>query len=132
MRPSCWRKRKRCSPRPWWRGMGSPSRCPFPTDLLDSRHRAPPSPPSPPKTSVLRMRLATVLRAVVPVTALFAASAGAQTTAHPLDGLSARGHWATSDALLASGKTDSPPRYLYVALREPPKPEVLAWKPGQP
>lgn len=78
------------------------------------------------------MRLATVLRAVVPVTALLAASAGAQTTAHPLDGLSAKEHWAIYDALLASGKTDSTTRYLYVALREPPKPEVLAWKPGQP
>jgi primary-amine oxidase len=56
----------------------------------------------------------------------------AQAPKHPLDGLSAREHWAIYDALIASGNTDSTTRYLYVALHEPPKAEVLAWKPGQP
>ncbi len=58
--------------------------------------------------------------------------ATAQTPRHPLDGLSAKEHWAIYDAMLASGKTDSTTKYLYVALHEPPKAEVLAWKPGQP
>ncbi len=58
--------------------------------------------------------------------------AAAQAPTHPLDGLSAREHWTVYDVLLASGKTDSTTRYLYEGLHEPPKPEVLAWKPGQP
>jgi primary-amine oxidase len=60
------------------------------------------------------------------------ASLTAQVPGHPLDGLTAREHWVIYDALVASGKTDSSSRYLYVALHEPPKSEVLAWKPGQP
>jgi primary-amine oxidase len=51
---------------------------------------------------------------------------------HPLDGLTAREHWAIYDALIASGKTDSTTRYLYAGLQEPPKAEVLAWRRGQP
>ena len=65
------------------------------------------------------------LVAVVPV-------ATAQAPTHPLDGLSAREHWAVYDALIASGRTDSTTRYLYVGLHEPPKAEVLAWKAGRP
>ena len=56
----------------------------------------------------------------------------AQGAGHPLDGLSAREHWAIYDALIASGKTDTTTRYLYVGLQEPPKPEVLAWVRGRP
>ena len=55
----------------------------------------------------------------------------AQAPGHPLDGLSAREHWVIYDALIASGKTDSTTRYLYVALHEPPKSEVLAWGRGR-
>ena len=50
---------------------------------------------------------------------------------HPLDGLSGREHWTIYDALIASGRTDSTTSYLYIGLNEPPKSEVLAWKPGQ-
>lgn len=57
---------------------------------------------------------------------------GAQAPIHPLDGLSAREIWTVYDALVGSGKTDSTTRYLYVALHEPPKSEVLAWKAGLP
>jgi len=58
--------------------------------------------------------------------------AKAQTPAHPLDGISAREHWATYEILQASGKLDSTFRLLYVGLKEPPKADVLAWRPGQP
>jgi primary-amine oxidase len=56
----------------------------------------------------------------------------AQTPVHPLDGISAREHWATYEVLQASGKLDSTFRLLYVGLKEPPKADVLAWRPGQP
>ena len=69
---------------------------------------------------------------LVAAAALLAGTASAQTPTHPLDGLSAREHWVVYDALIASGKTDSTARYLYEGLREPPKAEVLAWRPGQP
>ncbi len=74
------------------------------------------------------MRIAPLLFAA----ALSTAGAAAQAPTHPLDGLSAREHWAIYDALIASGKTDTTSRYLYEALHEPPKAEVLAWRPGQP
>ncbi len=63
---------------------------------------------------------------------LHSSRSAAQQPVHPLDGLSAREHWATYDALIASGKTDSSTRLLYITLHEPPKADVLAWKPGQP
>lgn len=56
----------------------------------------------------------------------------AQTPVHPLDGISAREHWAAYEALQQSGKLDSTFRLLYVGLKEPPKAEVNAWRPGQP
>ena len=58
--------------------------------------------------------------------------AAGQAPTHPLDGLSAREHWAVYDALVASGKTDTTTRYLYMGLHEPPKTEVLSWRPGRP
>ncbi len=61
---------------------------------------------------------------------LSASALAAQAPQHPLDGLSAREHSTIYDVLIASGKTDTTTKYLYVALREPPKAEVLAWKPG--
>lgn len=64
--------------------------------------------------------------------ALFTAvSLNAQAPAHPLDGLSGREHWVIYDALVASGRTDTTTSYLYIGLNEPPKSEVLAWRPGQ-
>ena len=71
--------------------------------------------------------LATALAALVAVT-----SAQAQTSAHPLDGLSPSEYWAVYEVLHASGKLDSTAKLLYVGLNEPPKAEVLAWKAGQP
>lgn len=50
---------------------------------------------------------------------------------HPLDGLTTQEHWAVYDVLRAAGHSDDQTRYAGVELREPPKAEVLAWKPGQ-
>ena len=66
------------------------------------------------------------------LSACSAATLVGQSPTHPLDGLSAREHWAIYDALIASGKTDTTTRYLYVGLQEPPKPEVLGWARGRP
>jgi primary-amine oxidase len=61
----------------------------------------------------------------------FAVSVSAQSAKHPLDGLTAPEHWAILDALRASGQTDKNTRYPLITLREPPKNEVLPWKPGE-
>ena len=63
---------------------------------------------------------------------LLAATLFAQPVAHPLDPLSARELWAVFEAMTASGKLDATSHYSSVSLREPPKAEVLAWKPGSP
>jgi primary-amine oxidase len=60
-----------------------------------------------------------------------AVSVSAQSAKHPLDGLTAPEHWAILDALRASGHTDKNTRYPLITLREPPKNEVLQWKPGE-
>jgi Copper amine oxidase, N2 domain len=56
----------------------------------------------------------------------------AQNPKHPLDGLTSPEYWATYEVLRASGKVDADTPYPMVQLKEPPKEEVLAWKPGQP
>jgi len=56
----------------------------------------------------------------------------AQVPVHPLDGLSGAEHWVVWDALQAAGKFDSATRIPFVGLHEPPKAEVLAWRPGMP
>ncbi|MBM4187171.1 MAG: hypothetical protein FJ206_07645 [Gemmatimonadetes bacterium] len=65
---------------------------------------------------------------VVAVLAPF--SLAAQQPTHPLDGLTAAEHWVIYDVLQAAGKTDSSTLYVYEGLHEPPKAEVLAWRPG--
>jgi primary-amine oxidase len=69
--------------------------------------------------------------ALVAAVVLSAGALVAQAPQHPLDGLSGREHWTIYDALVASGRTDSTTTYLYIGLNEPPKAEVLAWRPGQ-
>ena len=61
-----------------------------------------------------------------------ASAAKAQTTKHPLDDLTAPEYWTTYEVLQASAKVDAETRYPLIQLKEPPKEEVLAWKPGQP
>jgi primary-amine oxidase len=54
-----------------------------------------------------------------------------QSPNHPLDSLTAAEYWAAYDTLKASGHVDSKTRYPFITLHEPPKDEVLQWKPGQ-
>jgi primary-amine oxidase len=49
---------------------------------------------------------------------------------HPLDSLSREEIMATVEVLKTSGKTNDASRYATIVLREPPKAEVLAFKPG--
>ena len=54
-----------------------------------------------------------------------------QVPKHPLDGLTASEIWTTYEVLHSSQKVDDETRYAIVQLHEPPKQEVLTWKPGQ-
>jgi Cu2+-containing amine oxidase len=58
-------------------------------------------------------------------------SAQTQNAKHPLDGLTAPEYWAVYETLKASGKTDAKTPFPLIQFKEPPKEEVLAWKPGQ-
>lgn len=78
------------------------------------------------------------LRSVMPgnicsfaLLALIATPMAAQIPNHPLDGLTVDEYWAINETLKNSGHVDANSRYQ-IALREPPKEEVLAWKPRQP
>ncbi len=62
---------------------------------------------------------------------LAATPARGQSAKHPLDGLTAPEHWAVYETLRASGKVDAKTRFPLIQFKEPPKAEVLAWKPGQ-
>jgi primary-amine oxidase len=59
------------------------------------------------------------------------ADAAASAT-HPLDGLTGPEYWAVFNTLNAVGKVDSDTRYPFITLLEPPKGDVLVWKPGVP
>ncbi|MGH7563874.1 MAG: hypothetical protein ACREK5_05580 [Gemmatimonadota bacterium] len=61
-----------------------------------------------------------------------AVAAAAQAPSHPLDALTAEEYWTIYDAMKASGQTDSLTRYTSIILHEPPKAEILRWKPGEP
>ncbi len=61
-----------------------------------------------------------------------ASPAAAQAAKHPLDALTQQEHWTVFEALKASGHTDAKTIYALVSLHEPPKEEVLKWKPGEP
>jgi primary-amine oxidase len=63
--------------------------------------------------------------------AIAATPMAAQTAKHPLDELTAPEYWTVLDTLKASGHVDAKTRYPLMSLHEPPKEEVLAWKPGQ-
>jgi primary-amine oxidase len=54
-----------------------------------------------------------------------------QSAKHPLDGLTASEIWTAYEVLQASHKVDADTRFPMVQLHEPPKEEVLSWKPGQ-
>ncbi len=71
-------------------------------------------------------RLMTLLALLLP------AAAWSQSPRHPLDGLSLAEHWVVYDVIRDSGRIDAKTRYAGVSLHEPPKAEVLVWKPGAP
>lgn len=70
------------------------------------------------------------LRRIAALGLLASSTLQAQAPQHPLDGLSGAEHWVARDVLVAAGKFDSTTRVAYVGLHEPPKAEVLAWRPG--
>lgn len=74
------------------------------------------------------------MRALTPLLLVFGltapAAVSAQSPRHPLDGLTLTEHWVVYDVLRDSGRIDTKSRYAGVSLREPPKAEVLVWKPG--
>jgi primary-amine oxidase len=92
--------------------------------------------------AVLRLRLLpttfliaafTIFGSAFPSSAVAAASpTNEQVAKHPLDGLTAPEYWTALQVLTASGNADTDTRFPLVQLKEPPKDEVLAWKPGQP
>jgi primary-amine oxidase len=55
----------------------------------------------------------------------------AQSAQHPQDGLTGPEIWTGYQVLQESKKADAQTRYPMVQLKEAPKEEVLAWKPGQ-
>lgn len=71
-------------------------------------------------------------RALAAALALAAPAVGAQAPTHPLDALSGAEIWAARALLGAAGKFDSSTKVAYVGLHEPPKADVLAWRPGMP
>jgi primary-amine oxidase len=71
-------------------------------------------------------RSALLLLLVLPLPAL------AQEPTHPLDELSAAEHWALYETLRAHDGVEEDAEFLYAGLNEPPKAQVLAWRPGQP
>jgi primary-amine oxidase len=51
---------------------------------------------------------------------------------HPLDALTPEEYWKAYNVLNDAGKLQEKTIFASILLREPPKSEVLAWKPGQP
>jgi primary-amine oxidase len=65
------------------------------------------------------------------VAALIILYAARALAAHPLDSLSGKEISTAVSVLRASGKIDAETRFALIDLDEPPKADVLAWKPGQ-
>ncbi len=51
---------------------------------------------------------------------------------HPLDALTPEEYWTVYNTLQSAGKLEEKTVFASVLLQEPPKSEVLAWKPGMP
>jgi primary-amine oxidase len=54
------------------------------------------------------------------------------TVKHPLDAMTPDEYWVVYNVLQAADKLGEKPIFSSILLREPPKSEVLAWKPGMP
>jgi len=76
-----------------------------------------------------RTRLVALLLCLVTAPACFALPPEVH---HPLDALTAEEYWKVYNVLLAAGKLAEKTLFSSVLLEEPPKTEVLAWKPGDP
>jgi primary-amine oxidase len=63
---------------------------------------------------------------------LAATSAKGEPLAHPMDALTAREYWTLRETLVAAGRLEGDTHVVSTELHEPPKAEVLAWKPGAP
>jgi primary-amine oxidase len=76
-----------------------------------------------------RRTLARMLLAGSLVSSLPPLAAAAATT-HPLDPLTFQEHFAVIEVLHAAGKVDAETRFTRIAVKEPDKAAVWAWKPG--
>jgi primary-amine oxidase len=56
----------------------------------------------------------------------------AQEPTHPLDDLSSTEYWTLRQTLKADSRVDEDAEFLYAGLNEPPKADVVAWRPGTP
>ena len=64
------------------------------------------------------------------VLAALAAASPARTAEHPLDPLSYRETWRVLELIRDAGHMDRETRFSQLTLHEPPKSDVLAWRPG--
>ena len=73
-----------------------------------------------------------VIRSPLPfiLAAILAAAQPAPAAGHPLDPLSYREFWRVLELLRDAGHMDRKTRFSQLTLQEPPKREVLAWRPG--
>lgn len=62
---------------------------------------------------------------------LTAGPVAAQTAKHPLDAPTKQEYWTIFEVMKTSGHVDADTRFPLINLREPPKEEVLKWKPGE-
>jgi primary-amine oxidase len=65
------------------------------------------------------------------VAALAPVSRPAEPARYPLDALTFQEYWSVFETMQASGKVDAATRFAGINLHEPPKAEVLRWKPGE-
>jgi len=70
--------------------------------------------------------------AVIVAAPLALVLSAAEAARHPLDALTFQEYWTVFETMKASGKLDANSRFAGINLHEPPKSEVLNWKPGSP
>ena len=63
---------------------------------------------------------------------ILASPALGQSPKDPLDALTATEYWTVYETMKSSGHVEADARFPLIYLREPPKQDVLAWKPGAP
>jgi len=78
---------------------------------------------------VSRCKFLSLVLFLLPLTASFALQPNVH---HPLDALTPEEYWTIYNTLESAGKLEEKTVFASVLLQEPPKSEVLAWKPGMP